>query len=95
MKAKIFLFIFILNVHLLFLGFLSGSGQTVLDTRDVLVGNLSTAEPQSTTDVQDQDYPLLDPEPYLRKLDQQKLEPLNKKGKIIWSFRMSETDLFL
>lgn len=95
MKAKIILFIFLLNVHLLFLGFFSGTGQTVLGTRDTIVGNLNTAKSQPTSDIQDQDDPLLDPEPYLRKLDQQKLQPLNRKGKIIWSFRMSETDLFL
>jgi hypothetical protein len=95
MKEKILFFIFIFNVHLWFLGFYSGTGLGVLGNRDALVSHLSTPKSPATANIQEQDDPLLDPEPYLRKLEQQELKPLNKKEKIIWSFRMSEHNLFL
>ena len=87
---------FILNIHLLFLGFSSGTGQTMVDYQDALVSKMPPLPNQQTTsDVQDQDDLLLDPAIFLRKLDQKKLPPLDKQGRIIWSFKMSETNLFL
>ena len=85
----------ILNIHLLILGFSLNAGQSAVGFPDAIASKLNATIPQTTTDVQDQDDPILDPEYLVRKLDQQKLEPLSKKEKIIWSFKMSETDLFL
>ncbi len=95
MKAITVLFIVILNIHLLFMGFPSGIREPLLDSRDTFVNKLDSANQQTTSNVQDQDYPIIDPAIFLRKLEQQKLPDLNKKEKIIWSFKMSETNLFL
>ncbi len=95
MKAITVLFIVILNIHLLFLGFPSRIGESLLDYQDTFVSKLDSHNQETSTDVQDQEFPIMDPDIFLRKLDQKKLLDLNKKEKIIWSFKMSVTDLFL
>ncbi|NIM78739.1 MAG: hypothetical protein GTO20_08110 [Candidatus Aminicenantes bacterium] len=45
--------------------------------------------------IEEDDFFIDDQEIWSRKLFQKKLPPLNKKEKIIWAFRMAETNTFL
>lgn len=45
--------------------------------------------------IEEDDFIVYDQEIWSRKLFQKKLPPLNKKEKIIWAFRMAETNTFL
>jgi hypothetical protein len=45
--------------------------------------------------IEEDDFFINDQEIWSRKLFQKKLPPLDKKGKIIWAFRMAETNTFL
>jgi hypothetical protein len=45
--------------------------------------------------IEEDDFIIYDQEIWSRKLFQKKLPPLDKKEKIIWAFRMAETNTFL
>lgn len=92
MKLIITIFIFIINIQTALV--VLNQQTNINDPQDHInlkEENLNFNQ-DSTNDLQDEDYYQ---DIFLRKLKQKKLNPLSKKEKIIWSFRMSETYPFL
>ena len=58
-------------------------------------GNPMQMESNTTQDIDDEDSLPYEPDILSRKVFQKKMEPLSNKEKIIWSFRMAETNSFL
>ena len=98
---KILVLIFVIYVFYALTAQASGR-QTNDDPQAEITGNTEQIEPQQiddpddpSPDLDDEDYFSYDQDILSRKLYEKKLSPLSPKEKIIWSFRLAETNTFL
>ena len=99
MKLSIIILIFTLNVFL-FSPITKQKKTTEKDNNNNITSQniLDYQQPESEDSddpLDDEEYLFYDQEIFTRKLFQKDLQPLSKKEKIIWAFRMSSPDLFL
>ena len=94
-KLRFIIIIFIIILLILPNGFSISQDQQYPDPdnfgenqAEMIIGN---EEEESAGD----DFQSLEPDIFARKLYQKNLKPLSDSNKIKWSFRMSDTDIFL
>jgi DNA-directed RNA polymerase specialized sigma subunit len=97
MKILTAILIFLLIFHLAYITMVKKiHGDEILNLEEMSPQTTAleqTSENYTGTEEEDQLYS--EPDMFLRELSQQKLPPLTEKEKIIWSFRLAETNPFL
>lgn len=88
----ILLFIFFITFFILAKNTLSDNK---LNQDKIDPGSTNLEEPPDSYMGTEEEDSFYDQDTFLRKLDRMKLPPLTEKEKIIWSFRLAETNPFL